>query len=138
MRPCAGTASVCGVGVPRSTVCELPSAEAIDSCTARNAGTVTTGGLSLPPARITYDAGTRTLVEPPADFEPPRDVPEPDGALVLEDPVWVGEPEPDPEPEPPPSLDDVAVDAVAAVVLELVEAVAVAVVLAPADTDDDV
>lgn len=118
-------------------MCELPSAEAIDSCTARNAETVTTGGLSLPPARITYDAGTRTLVEPPADFEPPRDVPDPDGALLLEEPVWLGEPDPEPgpEPEPPPALDDVAV---AAVVLELVEAVAVAVVLAPADTDDDV
>ncbi len=87
LRPCAGTASVCGVGVLTSTLCELPSAEAIESCTARNAGTDTTGGLSLPPARITYVAGTRTLVEPPADFEPPRAVPDPDGALVLEDPV---------------------------------------------------
>jgi hypothetical protein len=45
----------------------LPSPEATDTCTARNAGAETDGGSSLPPARMTNVAGTRTFVDPPAD-----------------------------------------------------------------------
>jgi hypothetical protein len=43
---------------------ERPSLEAMLNCTARNAGTVITGGFNLPPERITNVAGTRTLVDP--------------------------------------------------------------------------
>ncbi len=137
LRPCAGTASVCGVGVLSSTVCELPSAEPTDNCTARNAGTDTTGGLSLPPARITYDAGTRTLVEPPVDFEPPREDPDPDGALVLDEPVWVGDPDPEPEPDPDPAPPLALVEVAVAVVLEVIVAVVDVLVLALADAAED-
>jgi hypothetical protein len=82
------------------------------------------------------------LVEPPVDFDPPREDPDADGALVLDEADWDDapepEPEPDPEPEPPLAVDDVAV---AAVVLEVVEAVidagADVVVLALADAEDE-
>ena len=46
---------------------------------------MTTGGLSLPPERIVYEAGTRTFVDPPVERDPldPREDPDPDGPDVL-------------------------------------------------------
>jgi hypothetical protein len=112
-------------------VWELPSPEAIVSWTARNAGTVTTGGLSLPPDRIVYDAGTRTFVEPPAEREPldPREVPYPAPPAVLvpepgaaddADDADDAEPVEPAEPDEPPPFPDCEDDAVAAVVLDVV------------------
>ncbi len=70
--------------------------------TARNAGAVTIGGERRPPAVILNVAGTRALVEPPFEPDPPDPL-EPEGPLEPDplepDPL---EPDPlDPDPEMP-------------------------------------
>ena len=58
-RPCAGTASVRGGSVRRTTTCDRPSPETTVSWTGMCAGAVIVGGFSEPPGTIVYVAGIR-------------------------------------------------------------------------------
>jgi hypothetical protein len=102
-----------------TTWCERASPDATLNCTAKNAGTVIAGGVSLPPEPITNVAGTRTLVEPRLE----RGVVE--MLVLLADEELLGLPE-----------DDVALFAVAVVALAADELVVVAEAEAAGDEDE--
>lgn len=109
---------MCGVGV-RSTIRWLAlSLESIVTCTARKAGADTVRGVSVPPARIENDAGTRALTEPPPEdrLRPDGDAP-PVGRVVPDAGPWV-----DAELAEEPA-DDVGVPDAVAVPDALVDAV---------------